>query len=339
MTHDTVTDHLIDTLRASRPLDDRELAAGLDRQALTALREAITLTDRRQPGGVETPAPRPRLRRRTVAAGALGLALVGGGGAYAAYTQLYAGGAVDGLSCMATWTDPLTTDGAPTWTGGPALTGDPVADCQRYQELAGKPRISDPVAFTRNGSVFVAPRAEVPADGRLLAGSDAERAKEIRLDASVTDWVDGGSSRCFTKADAVPFMQSQLAEVGLTGWTTKVMPDNRPYEEGPCGFFDSDPATKTVMFFPDRGADPSLRAQDDRVAGFVYDVRDALRAGIADACVSATEAKAVATRALTGQPHWPITVVADETARCASVDLQVGGNIQVWIYGPTTAKP
>jgi hypothetical protein len=31
--------------------------------------------------------------------------------------------------------------------------------------------------------------------------------------------------------------------------------------------------------------------------------------------------------------------VVDDQAKCASVDLQVGGSMQIWIYGPETAKP
>ena len=335
-----MNDHeLMQALRDTRRVDDAGIATVTDRHALGALREGILMTDRHTPPTVEAPRRGRRLGRRGLVSGVLALALVGGGAAYAAYTQWYVGGGGDGLTCMTTWQDPLEGDGVLDATGGPPLTGDPVADCQRYQQLSGKPPIVDPVAFERDGAVFVTPREQAPKDGRDLETTAAERAAGMRLDAALDDWVDGGRSRCYDRATAVPFMQAQITRLGLTGWSTKVMPDNRPYEDGPCGFFDTDPATRTAMFFPDREADPSIRKPDKDVASFVYDVRDALREGIADTCVSADEAEAVVERALGSQHHWPTTVVADDRARCASIDLQVGGSIQIWVYGPAVARP
>jgi hypothetical protein len=325
-------DELMTALKAARPIDDATIATVTDRHALSALREGITMTDRTTPATTKAPRRGRRLGRRGLIAAALGVALVGGGAAYAAYQQWDVGGGGDGLTCMTTWQDPNGTTEQLDSTGGPPLTGDPVADCQRYQQLSGRPEIADPVAFTRGGYIYVVPRGQVPADGRPLVASAADTAAAMRLDAALGDWVDGGSSRCFTRETAVPYMQSEIARLGLDGWTTKVMPDNRPYEEGPCGFFDTDPVSKTAMFLPDRTTDPNSRRPDRDVAGFVYDVRDALRSGITDRCVSAKEAEAVVTKALGSQHHWPTTVVRTD-AKCASVDLVVGGSMQVWIYG------
>ena len=68
-------------LRATRWVGDAELA---------------TVTDRNTAPTVEAPGRGRRLGRRGMAAGALGLALVGGGAAYATYQHWYAGGALDG---------------------------------------------------------------------------------------------------------------------------------------------------------------------------------------------------------------------------------------------------
>ena len=43
-------------------------------------------------------------------------------------------------------------------------------------------------------------------------------------------------------------------------------------------------------------------------------------------------------KALGTTHHWPTTVVADPKAKCASVDLMVGGSIQIWVYGPEAVK-
>lgn len=331
-------DDLMTALRAARPVDDATIAAVTDRHALSALREGITMTDRTTSERATAPRRGRRLGRRGVAAGALGVALIGGGAAYAAYQQWYVGGGGDGLTCMTRWKDPNGTTDRLDSTGGPPLTGDPVADCQRYQHLSGRPQIADPVAFTRNGYVYVVPRAEVPADGVPVARTESDTAKVMRLDAALEDWVDGGNSRCFTKDTAVPYMRSQIARIGLDGWTTKVMPDNRPYEDGPCGFFDTDPATRSALFFPDRFTDPNVRRSEQAIAGSVYDVRDALRAGITSRCVSAKQAEAVVQRALGSEHHWPTTVVPTKDS-CATVDMVVGGSTQIWIYGPEVAKP
>jgi hypothetical protein len=329
----------LDALRAARRVSDAEIAGSVDRQALRALREGITMIDRDQPATLEAPRRGRRLGRRGVSAGALALVLVGGGAAFAAYQQWYVGGGgADGLTCMTTWQDPSDSDEPLDSTGGPALTGDPVADCQRYQQLSGRPEINDPVAFTRNGYVYVAPRDQVPSDGTPLTAATADTAAAMRLDAALQDWVDGGNSRCFTSTTAVPYMKAEIARLGLAGWSTKVMPDNRPYQEGPCGSFYTDPVSRTAMFLPDRGPDPNVRRPDPGISGFVYDVRDALRTGITTHCVSTKQAQDVVAKALGAEHHWPTTVVRTNSP-CASVDLVVGGSVQVWIYGPEVARP
>ena len=105
-------DHeLIDALRTTRRRSDAEIASGVDRHALSALREGITMTDRNQTSTVEAPRRGRRLGKRGMAAGALGLVLIGGGAAYAGFNQWYVGGGGDGLTCMTTWHDPEGTDG------------------------------------------------------------------------------------------------------------------------------------------------------------------------------------------------------------------------------------
>src|SRR4051794_22947556 len=106
-------DHdLMQALRATRRVSDAEISDGVDRHALSALREGITMTDRNQLSTVEVPRRHRRLGRRGLASGALALALVGGGAAYAAYSQWYVGGGADGLTCMTTWLDPLDSEHA-----------------------------------------------------------------------------------------------------------------------------------------------------------------------------------------------------------------------------------
>lgn len=323
-----MTDDLLTSLKAADPAARADLSR-IDDGAFAPLREGIPMTPR------PTPITRPKRRGRKVLVGTAAAVLLGGT-ATAAYQQLYGGGATDGLTCMTTWVDPLTS-GADESTGGPALTSDPVADCQLYQRESGRPQIADAVAFTRGGQVFVAPRDEVPTGGVLLAPAPANAAAAMELQASLGDWVDGGESGCYTRASGPAYIRSELARLGLTGWTVTTMPDNRPYEDGPCGFFSVDPATSTAMFHPDRQEDRE-RVRPTGVDPAVYSVRDALRSGITTTCVSVGAAEQVVKVALGNQHHWPTTAITDESADCARVDMVVGGSIQITVYGPGTAR-
>ncbi|MEI2777628.1 MAG: hypothetical protein V9G19_16975 [Tetrasphaera sp.] len=322
-----MTDDLLTQLTAADPATRVDLSR-IDETAFAPLREGIPMTPR------PTTTPRKRLRRRTIALVA-GAALLLGGTATAAYDKWYAGGAADGLTCMTTWVDPLTTENAPS-TGGPALTTDPVADCQRYQRESGESEIANPVAFSRNGQVFVVPRDQVPADGNPLGEAPADTAAAMELRSSLGDWVDGGESGCYDRTTGPAFIRKELARLGLTGWEVTIMPDNRPYEEGPCGFFDVDMANSEARFFPDRQEERSADEPQGALP-FVYEVREALRSSITDTCLSVSEAGAAAKRAVGAEHHWPTTAVVDNSADCARVDMQVGGSIQITVYGPTTA--
>lgn len=331
-----MNDHdLITAVRGTRRVDDARLAERVDRHALLAVRDGITMTDRSAQPAVDRPRWLRRLGRRGVAAGALGLTLVGSGAAYAAYQQWYTGGAADGLTCMTAWQDPESPGSEST--GGPALTGDPVEDCQRYQQLSGKPPIDDAVAFTWNGLTVVAPRDQVPSEGREITAAPADTAVGVAVARVLDDQVDGGRSRCHTAETAVPYVQGELERLGVTGWTVTVMPDD-PASVGPCGRFDVYPATRTVHFIPRSSGDPNVRLPDKEVSHVVYDVRDALRQKVAGACLSAKDAEAVTEEILGSEHHWPTTVVGND-APCASVDMVVGGSIQVWVYGPEVARP
>jgi hypothetical protein len=323
MTHDDV----LDALRSVDPVDGVDLRR-VDRRALDALRVGITMTDR----GAAGPARRRRWSRRGVTAGALAAVLVGGGAAYAGVQQQWFGGFADGVNCWALWNEPAT--GAPM-IGGADLTGDPVADCETYRAEAELPPLSDPVAFEYEGMVYVMPRSQVPEGATLRGPATARDAAARELEASLRDWVDGGMSWCADPGSAEAFARSELERLGLDDWQVQVDPTPDPPHPGsPCADMTTGLTPRTVTILPDRASDiaeesgPSLSA-----------LRDALRAGIADTCVSVGDAETVVEQALDGEQHFPTTVVlVDESADCARVDLEVGGSIQVTVHGPTQAR-
>lgn len=321
MTHDDV----LDALRSVDPLTGVDLGRA-DRRALDALREGITMTDR----GAAGPARRRRWSRRGVVAVGLTAVLVGGGAAFAGVDQWF-GGYADGISCWEVWNEPAT--GAPE-IGGADLTGDPVADCVTYRTQAGLPPLTDPVAFEYRGLVYVTPRSQVPEGATLRAPATAQDAAARELEASLRDRVDGGRSWCADPGSFEAFARAELARLGLDGWDVQVDPTPAPDSPGAtCADAMTDLARHSVTILPERATDPA-----DEVPTIAA-VRDALRAGISGTCVSVGDAQAVVEQALDGELHVPTTIVVDEAAECARVDMEVGGSIQVTVHGPTSARP
>ena len=126
------------------------------------------------------------------------------------------------------------------------------------------------------------------------------------------------------------FRRVRARPAGPPGWS--VASDGQT-NGSPCTELVVEPDAERVLVLPDR-FDVQLEP-----GGEVAGIRDALRAGITDACVNATDARAIADAALAELDYepWPTTTVIDESVPCARVDMQVGGNIQVTVYGPSGA--
>lgn len=331
-------------LRLADPARRVDLDA-VDHGALDALREAITMTP--QPTPVQP--PRSRLVRRIVAATA-GLTVLGGGIAYATFSTMFAGGANDGLTCMAGFIDPETIDwkANPTF-GGVKLTADPVADCATYAAKAGQAAIPNPVAFRYKGFLVVAPSDQVPADAQRVAAPDASAQAAVLLTRALEDMVDRPAD-CMTADQARSFAADALAEVGLTGWTIQTASTTA---EG-CFFPLADAGQATVSL-------KNLNAAAEQPSGYIEDPKyaqidaqsavmiRALRAGISDTCVSLAEAEKLAAvqaqefdrvtrQALGSGPGTPVIAEPDNTKSCASVDIKPGGSFTIVVRGPQTAR-
>lgn len=315
-----------DVMQALRAADPAALAdlTRTDERAFTALREGITMTAR------DTQGKTARRGRRALAAGGLAVALVGGGAAYAGYDKWYAGGGSDGgVTCLTTWVDPQSPEAVKASSGGPSLSADPIADCQKYQALTGNAPIVDPVAFTYQGQTYVTPKKAVPASAEPAPPVVADADQRMVLRASLGDYVDGGNSRCFGEKEASAFVTAELARLGLTG--LKVVTNPWP-TDATCAWMDYDPPTGEVLIMgsPDGDFTPG-----GRPGGPTRDAALVLREGIAEKCVSLPEAEAVAKKAMGAHHHWPVSAVVDAKAKCTTVDLQVGGSMQVFLRGPS----
>ncbi|RYV52634.1 hypothetical protein [Pengzhenrongella frigida] len=337
-------DDVLAQLGAVNPVSEADLSP-VDAGALVALREGITMTGRQLPLAHSS---RRRIGRRGVTGAIVTVALLGGGAAFAAHQLGYVGGggAADGITCLTHWVG--NNDGFADSTGGPPLTADPVADCQQYQALSGRPPIDDPVAFRAgNPMVFVAPRDQVPADATLFPAVTPRDEVLFELDASTVDMVDGLGSSCLAADDANVFAQAELDRLGLTDWSvTNKAPGTRPpppvngEPEGPwiCATAFVDPDQLALVVTPNNRDDIETH-NGHGTDPFVFELRDSLRIGIADKCVNLGEAKAVATSALGDAHHWPLTAIEDPAASCTRVDMAVGGSIEITLRGPSTTTP
>ena len=94
-----------------------------------------------------------------------------------------------------------------------------------------------------------------------------------------------------------------------------------------CAFlFVAEPGTVEVR--------TSFRAPSPDVSSGLIQL---LRDKVAGPCLSLSEAETVVADAAPADPVATATQV-DPTAACTRVDLVIGGDLQVFLYGPETAK-
>ena len=334
-----MNDHeLMQALRDTRRVDDARIATVTDRHALGALREGILMTDRHSPPTVEAPRRGRRLGRRGLVSGALALALVGGGAAYAV-SQLSDGPTLDLLNCAEAIT--VSSDGEIHLRGavdGMAASGDDVADCAQFRTDARLPALVDPYPFVYGGTHFVVSRAGVPPE----VVEDAEPplpttqvAALHELEAAMDDWVDGPNASCFTVAEAEDYARQTLTRVGVTGWTTRVFEDRENPTPGPCATLV--PFTDQHVVEVRKDSRKPIVPDPANISSSVFSTAAGLRDQVATKCLSLADAKRVA-RSLV-DPLDDVTAVPDETATCTRVDMTVGGAIFVTLRGPSVARP
>lgn len=342
-------DDVMRVLRESDPAARTGLGS-VDPAALAALRDGVLRTS---PEAMAVPRGRARTRRGVVAV-AVGTLLLGGGVAYAAVQQgrfVGRGFGADTLTCMSQWVDPNRPEALEAEvTGGSVLTGDPVADCQTYQELSGLPPIDDAVAFEHGGMTFVAPRDEVP-EGAVVAEPGVDDAQVFELWTSLNDSVDGMRAQCLTGEDAVVAAQAELDRLGLADWTVTTRERRAGSEAGPCAVvtFEVDPVVETsgipiaaadrALVVVPEAADPFDDFRGGDISEEFFVLRDTLRAEIAESCVDVRRAEEIAVAALGDLLIEPVSVIPDDTA-CTRVDLTGGGGANVTVRGPEpTAVP
>lgn len=328
MTTKISPDDLLEAIESLKPAQDRITHSWYIGRREHTLQQVLTrATTADDPAAKKaTPVRAPKHRGRTILAGAVAVAMLGGGAAwaYTTYASWYTAGALGGLTCMTAWAEPGDAAHADQQYGGPPLTTDPVADCDSYAETTGKRRIADPVAVRWRDWLVVGPRAGRPADAVPVTPS--EDARVFELERSFDDYVDGGLSRCLDETTGTRFAHAELDRLGLTGWT--VTTREQDPRSGPCALLlVQKPGVVEVRTFFSPNPAPAASGLIPR-----------LRTQIAERCLSLTEAEAVVKKALAADHHWATASRVDPSAACTRVDLTITGSLQVFLYGPETAK-
>ncbi|MFT3875063.1 MAG: hypothetical protein QM708_01335 [Propioniciclava sp.] len=330
------TDELFEALASLKPETERTTQSEYIGRRETVLRRVL----HRAASGDAAPASAARKRRRAVMAGGLAVALVGGGAAAWAggpqFARWYFEGGASGVTCTTTWQGIADNAPRPDKYGGLSMSFDPIADCHRYAELTGKPRIEDPVAVRLWDTLFVGPREGMPSDAvpdsewRRPEVSPApprvirDQVKEWELDNSLADVVDGGSSRCWTPESGAAFARAELGRLGFTDWQVTTRADPEPLDD--CAFMAAF-VPGTVEVVPQHTNDPSSVPPGD--------LSIKLREQVASACLPLDEAAKVVDDLLQEESHYePTWIQRDPEASCTRVDLVRGGSQQVFLYGP-----
>lgn len=332
MTTKLSPEHLLEAVGSLKPTDDDVINSWYVGRREQVLQRVLTgepddIDDSPAPSITPVVVPKWRHPRRMILTGVLAVAMVGGGAAwaYSTFAAWYTAGALNGVTCMTVWATPGDKQQASNQYGGPPLTTDPVADCNRYADLTGKSRIADPVAARWNDWLVVGPRASMPADAVPIPARPDET-RSFELERSLDDYVDGGLSRCLDETSARQFARAELDRLGLSGWTVSTR-EQKP-RSGPC-----------ALLLVRRPGVLEIRTHfGTNPAPMSSHLIAVLRSRIAEQCLSLPEAEAVANEALASNHHWPTSTQLDPGSACTRVDLNIGGSLQIFLYGPEIAR-
>jgi hypothetical protein len=294
-----------------------------DRGAKQALFEEImtmtTTTEQRRP--VAAPAGRRR-RGRHLAAFVTGLGTVAvAGTAWAVYTST---GSTTSSGCYITEDEVSVIN---------AVTGDPVRDCASVWERETGTSAPPLVAYDNGaGGVAVVPVDRAVPDGWTRREPGVTQAPSvIRLEAALDDSIDGLRSDCHALTAAQAIADRELASAGLTGWET-VSERGQADGRSSCTYYLIDAASQRVVLIPSQGL---VTSGDDSPH---VQMAAAMRDGLRSKCLSVAAAAAVArdAAAKSGVEGVVVHEVLEPGTACASIDMRVGGAVEVTVRGTET---
>jgi hypothetical protein len=277
--------------------------------------------------------PRRRPKRRWMLPAAAAAVLLTGAGAWAAIRD--DGPTNLGISC------PGSRDGS--IAGVQATSGDPVADCAAtWVDLHGGEAPPMTAYVSPAGNVTVVLAGDPAPDGFAVMENARFDAKLIKLQESLADIAGDLPHGCVDEADARSFVEKEFDRLGLEGWTVEA-DAGRPIDETrPCARADIHGRDRRVVL---RG-DPRAKAFTDPYQQFAQNLDEELDT----TCSTLSQAEVVTKRVAadtdvsglsdlafnTEEGLLHIDSVEDQSAKCTSASVTVGGRVDVMLRGPAT---
>jgi hypothetical protein len=215
----------------------------------------------------------------------------------------------------------------------PSATGDPVADCAaQWERDIGSPAPPLVAYDNGDGGITVLPADQTPPSGfTSLATGTTQNVSMVEMQQWLDDYVSGLNSGCYDNATAVKMTEQTLARLGMTDWTVRPAP---PTDTSPCvdtGILDA--ATPTVMLRA-LGGSPSPDTPFERLAVKLRSIAQ----GCASLDATAQKVRSAASDlGLSEDAHqYELTKVRDDSARCTTINENVGGAILLVLRGPAS---
>lgn len=206
------------------------------------------------------------------------------------------------------------------------VSGDPIADCAGQYAFMGEP-VPALTAYNAGASyLWVLPSEwQVPPTWQALRSDFRSDSTRLALKQRLDDPVDGPASTCRSRAAVQQMVQRYQDKLGMQGWTTQPAPGAGDADGvQSCAFaLMVEDGRRTIYVqtgaaYPPPGDSPEEQAYEA--------LKQRLRAGIAERCLTIAEATDVANRALNQSGiQGSVTSTPAATPRCAAVDLVTGG--------------
>jgi len=215
----------------------------------------------------------------------------------------------------------------------PSASGHPVADCAaQWQRDTGSP--APPLAAYDNGhgGITVLPADETPPSGFTpLPTGETQNVSMVEMQQWLDDYVDGLNSGCYDTATAVKMTQQELAQLGLGSWTVQPPPTS---DGGSCvdtGIMDPANSTLTLRELGGPGSPDSVF--EELAVKLRAIARDC---GSLDATAQRVRSAASALGLSEDAHQYELTEIRDDSARCTTIDENVGGTIFLVLRGPSS---
>lgn len=330
-----------DPLALLRQADPAPTVTRYDPARATALLDRAVTTDEPARTDAAREHRRHHGRRWRTAGAALAATVLAAGGATAAAVFHQPAGSALGLACAAgTTQQQFQQAGSNLFSYTNTSSGDPVADCAaEYQRLqvGSSPALRGYTTGTSYISVVPADWP-VPASWQPLADTFRNDPTRLALKQRLEDVIDGPQSRCRSTDQVAALVQSDLSDLGLTGWTIERLEQaDRADGNTWCALAFVDDAGSRLVRIQGLFGPASGEISGTEPFGQLLQT---LRQRVAGQCLPLAAARLAAEQAITQAGFDPdrdakVTTIDDPAATCTRADMPVSGLIEIILRGPS----